>query len=137
MLKRYREGWDSKGIITGLKPDFILPELRIPRNHPWPLAHKREWEARYKHSGTLESRIQFLVVNVGRALKSINHEGGFLVESWFPTDPDMQVEIPSEILEQVEKLDSRFRLFLSFQDHANHWIKTQDEYYSDLSESMD
>lgn len=70
-------------------------------------------------------RLSFLFEYVWETLKSIDREEAFFVDSWFPTDPDMQFEIPFEILERVEKLKSKKMLYLKFLDHAKQALESQ------------
>lgn len=128
LLKRHKAGWDTKGIITGVKPDFILPELRIPRDHPWPEAYKRQWEAKYRDSKTPKTRINFLTSGVKKILDEISTQESFLLDSYYPDDPDIEYEVPIEIIQQLEKLESKRKLYLSFCNHAKRWIQNYNRF---------
>lgn len=128
LFKRYKDGWDTKGIITGVKPGFILPELRIPRDHPWPEAFKRQWETKYRDSKTPKLRINFLTSEIDRVLKDISTQESFLFDSYYPDDPDIDYETPIEITERLKKLNSKRKLYLSFRNHAKRWIQNYNRF---------
>ena len=128
LLKRHKAGWDTKGIITGVKPDFILPEFRIPRDHPWPEAFKRQWETKYRDSKTPKLRINFLTSEIDRVLKDISTQESFLFDSYYPDDPDIDYETPIEITERLKKLNSKRKLYLSFRNHAKRWIQNYNRF---------
>lgn len=128
LLKRYKAGWDTKGIITGVKPGFILPEFRIPRDHPWPEAFKRQWETKYRDSKTSKTRINYLTSEVKKILDDISTQEGYLLDSYCPDDPDIECEIPIEILQRLEKLNSKRKLYLSFRNHAKRWIQNYNRF---------
>jgi len=128
LFKRHKAGWDAKGIITGVKPDFILPEFRIPRDHPWPEAFKRQWETKYRDSKTPKTRINFLTSEVKKILDEISIRESFLIDSYYPDDPDIEYEIPIEVLPRLQKLESRRKLYLSFQERAKLWIKNYNRF---------
>ncbi len=120
LFKRYKANWPTENVITGIKPRTVVPKMYVPRNAPWPESHRDFFEYIYRHHYPSKNvlRLSFLFKYVRETLKSIDREVGFLVESWFPTGPDMQFEIPSGVLERVEKLKSKKMLYLKFLDHA-------------------
>lgn len=128
LFKRYKAGWDTKGIITGVKPSFILPEFRIPRDHPWPEAFKRQWETKYRDSGITKLRIHFLTSEVKRILNEISIQESFLLESYYPGDPDIEWDIPVEATQRLQQLESKRKLYLSFRHHANRWIQNYNRF---------
>ncbi len=126
LFKRHKAGWDVRGIITGIKPDFIPTQFRVPKDSPWPNAYRGKWEAKYRYSETTMPRIQFLVIKIREALRAISNEQSFLIEAYYPPDSDIDYEIPIKVQQRMQNLESKRMLYLSFREHAIRWLKKRD-----------
>ncbi len=126
LFKRHKAGWDVKGIITGIRPDFIPTQFRVPKDSPWPNAYRGKWEAKYRYSETTMPRIRFLVIKIREALRAISNEQSFLIEAYYPYDPDIDYETPIKVQQRMQNLESKRMLYLSFREHAISWLKKRD-----------
>ena len=130
LLRRHKAGWDTQGIITGVRPSFIPIQYRIPTDSPWPHAYAKQWESKYRASvnPATTTRIQYLLASIKEALKGVSSEQSYLLNAHYPNDPDVDYAIPIDVQERMQTLDNKRLLYQSFRTHANSWIKGRDKF---------